>query len=135
MMVTYSISEAAEKFHLSVPTIRYYDKEGLIPNLKKNSSGVRRFTKANLDSLNMVECLKNAGMSIKDIKQFTAWVLEGDSTLDKRLEMFHELRKSVLSQMDQLQETLDVVNFKCEYYGQARIDGTEKFVKKNMKRD
>ncbi len=64
---TYSIGEVAEKFGLSVPTLRYYDKEGLIPNLKKNSAGVRRFTEENLSTLQIVECVKNAGMPIKEI--------------------------------------------------------------------
>lgn len=69
---TYSIGEVAEKFGLSVPTLRYYDKEGLIPNLNKNAAGVRRFTEENLSTLQIVECVKNAGMPIKEIKQFKA---------------------------------------------------------------
>jgi len=131
-IITYSISEAADKFNLSLPTLRYYDKEGLIPNLNKNEAGVRRFTEENLSSLNMVECLKNAGMPIKDIRQFMQWTLDGDETLDKRYEMFQELRKSVITQMDQMQQTLNTIDFKCEYYGQATTDGTEKYVKETM---
>ncbi|POC05672.1 MerR family transcriptional regulator, partial [Vibrio vulnificus] len=80
MMTTYSIGEVAEKFGLSLPTIRYYDKEGLIPNLNKNEAGVRRFTDDNIGSLQMIECLKNAGMPIRDIKQFMQWTLEGDAS-------------------------------------------------------
>jgi len=131
-ITTYSISEIAEKFQLSLPTLRYYDKEGLIPNLNKNEAGVRRFTDENISSLQIVECLKNSGMPIKDIKQFMSWTLEGDATLDKRLEMFQSLRKSVLTQMDKMQETLNTIDFKCDYYGQANADGTEKYVKENM---
>jgi len=131
-ITTYSISEIAEKFQLSLPTLRYYDKEGLIPNLNKNESGVRRFTDENISSLQIVECLKNSGMPIKDIKQFMLWTLEGDATLAKRLEMFQTLRKSVLTQMDKMQETLNTIDFKCDYYGQANVDGTEKYVKENM---
>ena len=114
---TYSIGEVAEKFGLSVPTLRYYDKEGLIPNLKKNSAGVRRFTDENLSTLQIVECVKNAGMPIKEIKQFIKWTTEGDESLQERFDMFLQLRLSVQEQMRQLQETLDVINFKCEYYG------------------
>jgi len=131
-ITTYSISEIAEKFQLSLPTLRYYDKEGLIPNLNKNEAGVRRFTDENISSLQIVECLKNSGMPIKDIKQFMLWTLEGDATLAKRLEMFQTLRKSVLTQMDKMQETLNTIDFKCDYYGQANVDGTEKYVKENM---
>jgi len=132
---TYSIGEVAEKFGLSVPTLRYYDKEGLIPNLKKNSAGVRRFTDENLSTLQIVECVKNAGMPIKEIKQFIKWTTEGDDSLQERFDMFLQLRLSVQEQMRQLQETLDVINFKCEYYGKATNDGTEKYVKEEMHLD
>jgi len=133
-IVTYSIGEVAQKFDLSLPTIRYYDKENLIPNLQKNEAGIRRFTEENISSLKMVECLKTAGMPIKDIRQFMQWTLDGDSTLDKRLEMFQQLRKSVMSQMDKLQGTLNTIEYKCGYYEQANVDGTEKFVKENLSR-
>ena len=118
---TYSIGEVAEKFGLSVPTLRYYDKEGLIPNLNKNAAGVRRFTEENLSTLQIVECVKNAGMPIKEIKQFIKWTTEGDESLQERFDMFLQLRLSVQEQMRQLQETLDVINFKCEYYGLSLI--------------
>lgn len=132
LAVTYSIGEVAEKFGLSIPTIRYYDKEGLIPNLQKNTAGVRRFSEDNIGTLKLIECLKNAGMPIKDIKQFIQWTLLGDETLDERYQMFQELRISVQKQMKQMQETLDTVNFKCAYYQKATEDGTEKFVKDEM---
>ncbi|CAJ1191487.1 transcriptional regulator [Companilactobacillus crustorum] len=132
MMITYSIGEVAEKFNLSLPTIRYYDKEGLIPNLRKNDAGVRRFTQENLGSLQMIECLKNAGMPIRDIKQFMQWTLEGNASLEKRYKMFQELRVNVLKQMEAMQNTLNTIDFKCKYYGQATSDGTEKYVKEDM---
>lgn len=135
MIITYSIGEVATKCSLTVSTIRYYDKEGLIPNLQKNEVGVRRFTDENVSSLQMIECLKNAGMPIKDIKQFMQWTIEGDSTLDERFEMFKNLRESVHQQMNQLQETLNTIEFKCHYYGQAMADGTEKYVKSSLHKE
>ena len=88
MSVSYSIGEVAAITHLSVPTIRYYDKEGLIPDLKKDPAGVRCFDDHNLGALEMINCLKTAGMSIKDIRTFMQWTLEGDTTLEKRLDFF-----------------------------------------------
>lgn len=84
MSKSYSIGEVATMTKLSIPTIRYYDKEGLIPELKKDASGARCFDDQNLGALEMIECLKTAGMSIKDIKTFMQWNLEGDTTLKKR---------------------------------------------------
>lgn len=130
--ITYSIGQVAKMFNLSVPTLRYYDQEHLIPRLNKTESGIRRFTKENVTAVQVIECLKSAGMPIKDIKQFMQKVEQGDDTLNDRLEMFKHLRTNVLKQMQELQNTLDMINFKCKYYGKAVQDGTEKYVKKQM---
>lgn len=126
----YSIGQVAKMFNLTVPTLRYYDSEGLIPNLQKNNSGIRIFSEENLRSIQIIECLKDSGMPIKDIRTFMQWTQAGDDTLQERYEMFEDLRHKVLGQMAKLQETLDVIDFKCGYYQQAVKDGTEKYVKK-----
>lgn len=128
---TYSIGEVAAMFNLSVPTLRYYDHEGLILNLRKNTAGVRQFTEQNINAINIIECLKRAGMSIKNIKQFMKWCDQGDATLDLRLAMFQELKTQVQHQMDELQATMDTIDYKCHYYQQAVADGTEKYVAQN----
>ncbi|BDR59657.1 MerR family transcriptional regulator [Xylocopilactobacillus apicola] len=133
MQTTYSISEVAQMFNISPSTLRYYDQEGIIPNLHKNHAGVREFSPDNLATLKLVGCLKCAGMSIKDIKIFIQWCADGDSTLQKRLEMFHELRRTTKAQMQELEATLDTLEHKCRYYTQAVKDGTEKFVKQKNK--
>ncbi|MDG3061358.1 MerR family transcriptional regulator [Lacticaseibacillus casei] len=129
MSVSYTIGEVAAITHLSVPTIRYYDKEGLIPDLQKDQAGVRCFTDQNLGALEMINCLKTAGMSIKDIRTFMQWNLEGDATLTKRLDFFNQLHTAVENQMKQLEQTLNTIEYKQHYYRQAVADGTEKYVK------
>lgn len=129
---TYSIGEVAKMFNLTVPTLRYYDKEGLIPNLYKNSSGIRQFTEENLGAIQTIECLKKAGMPIKDIKSFIDLCGEGDESLNERLEMFKSLKKNVIKQIVEMQKTLDMINFKCRYYETAVNDGTEANVKEAM---
>ena len=129
---TYSIGEVAKIFNLTVPTLRYYDKEGIIPNLYKNSSGIRQFTEDNLRAIQTIECLKKAGMPIKGIKSFMKLCGEGDDSLSERLEMFKSLRKDVLEQMSELQETLNMINFKCRYYETAVKDNTEDKVRQEM---
>ena len=128
-MKTYSIGEVAIQFGLTISTIRYYDKEKLIPKLQKNSSGKRIFTLDNIETFKMIECLKKAGMPIKDIKVFIQWCEAGDSTIPNRLEMFRELRQSVKEKLIDLEQTLDTLEYKCEYYSQAMIDGTEDYVR------
>lgn len=110
-------------------TLRYYDKEGLLPYLTRKDSGYRAFKESDLQMLQVLDCLKNTGMSIKDIKQFSKWVQEGDSSLQQRYEMFLERKKEVEKQMRDLQKVLDVVNHKVAYYEAALKAGTEKELK------
>ena len=65
----YTIGQVAEMFDLPVSTLRYYDKQGLFPELER-TSGIRRFGDTELEALRVIECLKKAGMEIKDIRLF-----------------------------------------------------------------
>ena len=91
----YSIGEAAKKAGLSAYTLRYYDKEGLLPFVERTPSGFRIFKDSDLEWLAVISCLKSSGMSIKDIKKFINWCMEGDSTLEKRLNMFKKQKERV----------------------------------------
>ena len=121
----YSIGEVAKKLNIPTSTLRYYDREGLLSSVKRTSGGIRIFSDTELGALSMVECLKETGMQIKDIKQFLDWCLEGDATLKKRRDMYYERREIVKKQMEELQNTMDVIEYKCWYYETACEAGTE----------
>lgn len=129
--MTYSISEVAKELNLTVYTLRYYDKEGLMPFVERTPSGVRKFKESDLDFLKIIQCLKLTGMPIKDIKDFIEWCSEGDSTLQDRYDMFIERKASVEAQMEELRKTMEVIEHKCDYYKTAIAAGTEDIHKKN----
>ena len=112
----YSIKEVADILGLPASTIRYYDKQGLLPFVERADSGYRRFSENDLELLRIIECLKKTNMPIKDIRQFTAWLQQGDASIEQRQQMFLERRRAVVEQIEQLQETLKVIDDKCWYY-------------------
>lgn len=124
-MKTYSITEAAEHFKMTPHTLRYYDKEGLMPFIERTSSGRRVFKESDMEALRIIECLKASGMPIKEIKHFIEWCSEGDSTLQLRYDMFLERKASVEAQMEELKKTMEVIEHKCSYYKTALDSGTE----------
>ena len=77
----YSIGQVAKKTGLGVHTLRYYEKEGLLPFVRKSGSGLRIYSDSDIGWLGMIECLKGTGMTLKGIKQYIDWYIEGDSTL------------------------------------------------------
>ena len=134
-MCSYSIGQVAEMFGLPISTLRYYDKEGLFPELARNAEGLfpelarnagrRQFSDREIEALRVIECLKASGLEIKDIKQFMQWCSDGPSTYAARRQLFEDRRKAVEEEMKQLQKTMDLLNYKCWYYETAMKDGTE----------
>ena len=120
----YTIVQVSELFGLPISTLRYYDKEGLFPELERQS-GQRRFSDRDLERLRVIECLKASGLAIKEIKQFIRWCEEGQSTYEQRLQLFEARRAATKQEMARLQQTLDMLEFKCWYYETAIKDGNE----------
>jgi DNA-binding transcriptional MerR regulator len=125
MMKTYTIGEVGKELNLSVYTLRYYDKEGLMPFVERTASGTRLFKESDMAALKVIECLKSTGMPIKEIKHFIDWCSEGDSTLQDRYNMFLERKATVEAKMKELQETIEIIEHKCTYYKTALEAGTE----------
>ncbi len=126
----YTIGEMAKVLSIPPSTLRYYDKEGLLPFVERSSGGIRMFTEKDHEWLKVIECLKQSGLSIKEIRDFIDMAMQGDeSSLTKRLTLFQTRRDAVKKQIKDMQETLNLLEFKCWYYEQAIQDGTEEKVR------
>lgn len=130
--MVYTVGEMAKMLDVTASTLRYYDKEGLLPFVQRSSGGIRMFTDSDFEWLQIINCMKKAGMSIKDIREYIEMALQGDDTIDLRLEMFRRQREVLRRQMDELQHTMDTVEYKCWYYETAKAAGTTN-VPQNMK--
>lgn len=115
-------------FQLPVSTLRYYDKEGLFPHMKR-TSGIRQFSERELESLRVIECLKKSGLEIKDIKIFMQWCEEGSSSYSKRLALFQQQKTLLAAEIAHMERVMDMLEFKCWYYETAIKDGSEDHIK------
>ena len=131
----YTVGEMAKVLGVQPSTLRYYDKEGLLPFIERSEGGIRMFTQKDYEALKVIGCLKQSGLSIKEIKSFIEMAGKGDETIEERLKLFQTRREAVKKQMDELKETLDMLNFKCWYYETAKKDGTEENVSKMNPKD
>lgn len=122
--MTYTIGEMAKLLDVAPSALRYYDKEGLLPFMERTESGIRIFKDSDYEILKIIHCLKSTGMQIKEIKEFINLVLQGDESIDARLELFRKRKFELEKQMADLQETMDTVNYKCWYYETAKKAGT-----------
>ena len=128
--MSYTISEAAKKTGLPPSTIRFYDKEGLLPNIKRKN-GIRVFEDMDLRLMGLLTCLKNTGMPIKRIRDYVELISKGDDTLQERYEIIKAQRQFVLDQIEQLQYYLEELDFKDWYYNKALAAGSERAINLN----
>ena len=112
----YSINDVAEICDLSAYTIRFYDKEGLLPFITRNNTGNRQFSENDLEMIKLICCLKNSGMQIKDIKKYIDLFMVGDSTASMRKQMMIDHRKSVIKQISDLKKQQSIIELKIAFY-------------------
>ena len=120
----YTIGEMAKIINVAPSTLRYYDKEGLLPFVERTEGGIRMFKESDYEGLTIINCLKNSGMPLKDIKVFLEMVNQGDASIEQRLELIEKQRGRVLQQMEDLQQILKILDFKVWYYYTAKEAGT-----------
>ena len=120
----YTIGQVAKMFDLPISTLRYYDNQGLFPQLIRES-GIRKFSENEIEALRVIECLKKSGLEIKDIKLFMDWCAEGPATYSDRFDLIQKQKERVEVEIKQLHKTLDMLKYKCWYYSQATKDGNE----------
>ena len=124
----YTIGQVSDMFGLPVSTLRYYDKQGLFPDIKR-VSGIRKFSETEIEAVRVIECLKKSGLEIKDIKKFMDWCAQGPGTYPMRRELFVRQKKTLEARIKQMNKVLDMLKFKCWYYEQAVRDGDENKLK------
>jgi DNA-binding transcriptional MerR regulator len=114
---TLSVSEAAAKVGLSTHTLRWYEQEGLVAPVGRDSAGRRRYTDEDLGWLDLLTKLRRTGMPVRDMRRYAELARQGDHTLAERLRLFREHRERVLTRIAELQADVEVLNYKIDIYG------------------
>ncbi|MCU5728893.1 MerR family transcriptional regulator [Bacillus toyonensis] len=112
----YTIGQVAKMHHLTISQIHYYDRQGLFPFLQRNEKGDRVFNEEALKYLEMILCLKEAGMPIQKIKQFIDWSMDGESTILQRLELMKQQKINVLQHIQDTEKNLKKIQQKITKY-------------------
>ena len=112
-------SEMCEKkYNLSASTLRYYEKEGLLPKIKKNQSNKRIYDDNDLQWLDIIICMRKTGMTIAHIKDYIELCHEGDDTLKQRYEIFLKQKEILLQQKEELEKNIEMINYKINLYSE-----------------
>lgn len=114
-----TISEVSEKYGLSRDTLRYYERVGIIPPVHRTSGGLRDYTEEDCKWVELVKCMRSAGLSVEVLKEYVNLTQQGSQTFLKRRELLVQQREQLVAQMQVIQETIDRLDYKIAFYDEA----------------
>jgi DNA-binding transcriptional MerR regulator len=119
---TLSVREAADRVGLSPHTLRWYEQEGLVAPVGRDSVGRRRYTEEDLNWLMLLTKLRRTGMAVRDMRRYAELARQGPRTIGERVRLFEQHRERVLDRIAELQRDLDAINHKIGIYGKVEQD-------------
>lgn len=122
----YTMKEACRQTNLPYETLKFYCNQGLVPNVKRDINNHRIFDEKDIAWINSLNCLKNCGMSIKEMKEYLELCLKGESTIPERKHILEIKRKSLTEQLKQIQDSIDYINRKQSFYDDV-LSGKTKY--------
>lgn len=111
-----TIAEVSKIYGLSQDTLRYYERIGLLPSVNRKSSGVRDYSEEDCRWVEFIKCMRAAGLPIEGLIEYVTLFQRGEETKDARKALLVEQRDHLLSKMDEMQRTLDRLDYKIASY-------------------
>jgi DNA-binding transcriptional MerR regulator len=116
VLVGLTVGEAAAKVGLSVHTLRWYEQEGLVSPVGRDTVGRRRYSPEDIDWLQLLTCLRGTGMPVREMRRYADLARTGPTTVAERLRLFEDHRERVLARIADLHRDLDAINVKIGIY-------------------
>ena len=110
------IMEVSERFGISNDTLRYYERVGLIPPVNRGENGIRDYSELDMRRVEFIKCMRSAGLPVEALIEYMGLVLQGDQTIEARKEILVEQREQLVTRMQEMQKTLDILNRKIDGY-------------------
>lgn len=126
-----TITEVGKKFDLSADTLRYYERIGLIPSVNRKPSGIRDYNDEDCRWIEFIKCMRGAGLPIEILIEYVSLFQQGDATFEARKELLVEQRGLLIGRMEEMQKTLERLNYKIERYDLAVIPAENELKKTN----
>ncbi len=116
------IAQVSEQCGLSTDTLRYYERVGLIPPVNRTESGIREYDELDLRRVEFIKCMRSAGLPIEVLIAYVGLAQQGDETIATRKAILEEERARLAARMQEMQKTLDLLDYKIEMYENKVLD-------------
>ena len=118
-----TIKEVCKKYGISADTLRYYERVGVIPEVNRTKGGIRDYSEEDIKWVENAICMRNAGVPVEMLIDYVRLFREGDGTFQARRDLLAEARQEIQEQMDKLQETARLLDYKISRYEEALKTG------------
>lgn len=122
----YSMKEACTLTGMTYENLKFYCNEGLVPNVKRDSHNYRMFDENDIKWINSLNCLKNCGMSIAEMKEYLALCLKGEASIPQRKLILADKKEALLQSIADLQKSVDYIDWKQSFYDDV-LSGRTKY--------
>lgn len=111
-----TITEVSKKYDITPDTLRYYERIGLIPPVPRTRGGIRDYDEESCRWIELMKCMRRAGVQIEALIEYVALFKQGDETLDARKAILIEQRSQLVDRMEDMQASLERLNEKIRLY-------------------
>ena len=130
-----TIAEVSKKYGLSADTLRYYERIGLIPPVPRTKGGLRDYGEESCGWIQLMKCMRAAGVQIEALIEYVDLFQQGDATLDARKALLVEQRDQLVSRMAEMQASLDLLNQKIDRYEQGMMTAEQQLRRLHAERE
>ena len=130
-----TIAEVSRKYDISAHTIRYYERIGLIPPVPRTRGGLRDYGEESCGWIQLMKCMRAAGVQIEALIEYVDLFQQGDATLDARKALLVEQRDQLVSRMAEMQASLDLLNQKIDRYEQGMMTAEQQLRRLHAERE
>ena len=130
-----TIAEVSRKYDISADTLRYYERIGLIPPVPRTRGGLRDYGEESCGWIQLMKCMRAAGVQIEALIEYVDLFQQGDATLDARKALLVEPRDQLVSRMAEMQASLDLLNQKIDRYEQGMMTAEQQLRRLHAERE
>lgn len=130
-----TIAEVSRKYDISADTLRYYERIGLIPPVPRTRGGLRDYGEESCGWIQLMKCMRAAGVQIEALIEYVDLFQQGDATLDARKALLVEQRDQLVSRMAEMQASLDLLTQKIDRYEQGMMTAEQQLRRLHAERE
>ncbi len=125
-----TIAEVAKKYGMTPDTLRYYERVGLLPNVRRTSGGIRDYSEDDCRWVEYIKCMRDAGISIETLIEYVKLFYDGAETILARKKLLLEQREQIVTRINEMNATLAKLDWKLDGYEERML----KFEEENLQK-